>query len=516
MKKIIAILLAMLMLALPALGMGEGIGSMANQAANYSRQFSAKYLLEGQQREVEFSLQPGEGLLNVLPEELQAPLRDLLQVLSVQVTGQTAERMAQGALRLKMSGETVADVIGALDGESRNLYAASSLLGDGTTVLRITPAQTKGLLNRLGDELVSRGYITQDQLDMAKRGYRALRNDPAGTLTSLVGQPDFGPLMEAIQALTNSPMEVEEVTEKPDDLIIEPTMVLYIQVEKDTLQRLATEAGRLLWSIPAIQKLAAFVSTDARAITEETLVNKLSALPNSLTDDVGIRLYIDESGQAYQLQAAAPVERNGQPWTEYTDLLLDMREETPGILGVTSIIGEGEDPLVVSARYSMELTRKADGLSVEAGLEVSRSQGEEQTYLVVESVQADLTRTEDRHSMTMDMAASMLNPSTGEPLDFEWRIVSEERDMGDHAEGESSATLTVNGIGEVMTVNTAFRTDLAEAYIVTENALEPLGNAEDRAALEEMVQNVPSTLLVQLLPLVPDSVRTMLFGMIGF
>jgi len=57
---------------------------------------------------------------------------------------------------------------------------------------------------------------------------------------------------------------------------------------------------------------------------------------------------------------------------------------------------------------------------------------------------------------------------------------------------------------------------MAEAYIVTENALEPLGKEEDRAALNEMIQNLPSTLLVQLLPLVPDSVRNLLFQSSGF
>ena len=516
MRKGIALLLSLLMLALPILGMGESAEDLASQTVEYSRQYFGKYLLEGQRMTVEMSMHPGEGLLSTMPEEIRTPLKDLMDALTIEVSGQTTERLAQGTLRLKMSGETAADFTGALDGNAKNIYAASSLLGDETTVFRFTPDQTKKLLNKAGDELVSRGMISQDKLDMMKRGYHALRNDPTGTITALIGTPDMGPLMEAVQAVISSPMEMEELTEKPEDVLIDANMVLYIQVEKESLQRLTQEMGRLLWSIPAVQKLAAFVSTDTRVITEESVMNKLNAVPNMLTGDVGIMVYFDETGKAYQAQVSAPVEINGQAMTEYTDLLLDLREETPIIQGVTSLISEGEEPQVMSARYSMKLTPKAEGMLSEVWMEVSRTQGENQTVLMEETVEAEMTRAEGSHSLKVNVAGSMLNASTGEPMEFGMETVSEERDLGDHAEGESSSTLTLANVGEVMTVNTAFRTDMAEAYIVTENALEPLGKEEDRAALNEMIQNLPSTLLVQLLPLVPDSVRNLLFQSSGF
>ncbi|MBR3639033.1 MAG: S-layer homology domain-containing protein [Clostridia bacterium] len=81
----------------------------------------------------------------------------------------------------------------------------------------VTPAQIKELAKMLLNQMVEQGAVTQEQADSLIRFYQNLRKDPAGTIMSLIGQPDFAPLQAALTAMV-SEVKTEEVTEAPAEL----------------------------------------------------------------------------------------------------------------------------------------------------------------------------------------------------------------------------------------------------------------------------------------------------------
>ena len=131
-----------------------------------------------------------------VPADQAALVKELLNAIGFRVTFQTAENQAQGGLALLLGGDEAVNAKVAY--ADKNLYAASNLLGD--KIVQVTGPQVKQLVNQLIDQAVADGRISQENVDSLKKFYREFREDPISAIMKLIGQPDFQPLMAALQS----------------------------------------------------------------------------------------------------------------------------------------------------------------------------------------------------------------------------------------------------------------------------------------------------------------------------
>ena len=504
MKKILSLLLAVLMLSLPVFSGAEqaapSLPSLSSLASAGS--FATKYLLEGQRGIADISIQPGEGLLQMLPEEFRTAVRDLLGALKFEVSAQHAEQNTQASLRLLLNDESAIDLTGALGGKT--FYAASNLLGD--QIIRFTPAQIKGLLNQLLEQQVAQGRIPQAQVDLIKKAYRALKNDPVGTLVSMIGSPDLTGLLTALGGLMNS-IAVEEVKELPEEVTIDAQAALVLTLKKDTLKEIASELSKVLWSMPGVQKLAANIPVNGQPMTEERFNAIFSRVPEMLAEDAVMKIYLNEDASRLQILSDIKLQKDGQVLTEHVNVLVEVRENGLGLKGTAKASGENVPEIIFD--YGMDLTVSGEDGSLTFNMKASQKDGEKLFTPIEENAQATWTLEETRRTVQMDTTASILPTADAQPVTVGFQMTAEERDLGDHAEENATMAVSMSNIGELLSFTVNARTDLAEAYIITEDAVEPLASETGMQELGQKVLTNAQMTLISLIGKLPESVQSL-------
>ncbi len=511
MKKMLSVLLAVLLAALPVLGLAEeaGLPGLAGLAAGQT--FTQKYTAEGQRSVTDIHMELSENFYQMtqMPDEIADPVKDLLKALTIEVSSQAAEGNAQFTLRLLTAKDgaepaEAADFTVALAKDG--LYASSSFLGDRT--VHVTTEQLEQLLEQLKEsilqQMVAQGSLTQEQVDQLKKAQESFSANPEEALASLIGNPDFGPVMLAAFNLFEAG-EAQEVTEQPEGVPFTAKTAATLTLKKDAMKNLTTELAKALWSMPIVQQLA------GKEATEESLAGKLNAIPEALTEDVVITIYAGEEGK--QLMAFAEPKFTTEN----------------GILPVKiSVLADTSDGLKASVtaeaekdgsgmKFTYNFAVKPDGSNgtaqVEADVDLTEN-GE--TFRMMEEVyDIAWTGTDTVRTIKMDISVRVRQDPTSEPVGIRYSIQGEERDLGDHAEEDATVVLSMDGIGDLMTVTVNSKTDLAEAYIITEDAARPLDSEE---AMNEFTSSLTGSLpggLLKLINALPESVQKVVIQMMN-
>ena len=501
MKKFLSVLLAALMLMLPVFSMAETAAETLPALSNGG--FAAKYTAAGQRLVTDVSFKLGDGLMGLIPADAQAPVQDLLAAMKIEAVGQSSDSMSQGALRILMNGENAADITVAA-GEN-GLYAASSFLGD--KVLQFTPDQIKQLLKMAADQMVAEGTLTQEQLDALVNGLQALKEDPLGTLMGLIGNPDPSGLMAAVGQLMNQEPTVEEVTELPTNVNFMAKNVITMTVGKDALKNVTTELGKFLWSMPGVQKLADFTKVNGEAMTEESLINSLNSLPDALAEDVIVRIYVSENGVT--------------PMQIIADLKIQNGENTiPMTCSIYTESAEGQQKISVSVSAAEDEKNRAEmtydvvieGDEAKGGVNIVAdfvlTQDGTDSAPMHEEIAATWDRQETVETQKADILARIQPDGAEAPVTIQYQIVREDKDLGDHAEGLMTANVAMEGMGDLFALTAESKTDLAEAYIITDSAVQPLGlSAEEQQTLLNEISQSAMMGLVKLMTALPESVQ---------
>ena len=84
-------------------------------------------------------------------------------------------------------------------------------------------------------------------------------------------------------------------------------------------------------------------------------------------------------------------------------------------------------------------------------------------------------------------------------------------DLGDHAEENGVIVIGMEGYGDLMTMRVNAKTDLAEAYIITPDAIQPLAMSEEELnALWQEIQGNSLAVLFSSMSKLPASVLKLL------
>ena len=114
---------------------------------------------------------------------------------------------------------------------------------------------------------------------------------------------------------------------------------------------------------------------------------------------------------------------------------------------------------------------------------------------------------------TMDVTMRIKENPDAEQVGMVMKAVANETDLGDHAEGQGTFTTSMEGIGDLMTITINKKTDIAEAYIITPDAVQPMAMSEEELnAFGQEISTNAMMVLISVLPKLPQGLQQMLMG----
>ena len=502
MKKLLSLMLAMLMLAMPVLSGAEGLTAAATIPMERlaDKDFTTKYVLQGQEETVDVTLELSDMLFAAaqLPDEMAGAVKDLLGMITFRSTFQTAEGQAQAGAALLLDGGEAVDVKIAYG--DKGIFASSNLLGD--KIFQVTGSQLKELAKMGLDRLVAEGRISQELVDSAKRFYGEFRKDPLAAMMKLIGEPDIQPLMDALQGVMAG-IRMEEVTEAPEAFPAAVGVVI-IPVTKEGLTGVTTELAKLIWSLPVVKKLAEVAGKNP---TEEGVVAIFNKVPNALAEDTEVRIYMDETSMNYYITGDVKVSKGGTVRAISYNHLIEIQDAGAHMdMQVSADSGE-------KIGCVMDVTVTENEASLKYHI-TSEDMLNGVAYQPVEEI-IDMTVTKGENTQDIDMDITMRvkeNPDA-EQVGITMKTVATEADLGDHAEGSGTFTMALEGLGDLMTLRITEKTDVAEAYIITPDAVQPMAmNEEELNALTQEISTNAMMVVFSLLPKLPSSLQQMFMG----
>ena len=529
MKKLLSVLLAAVMFLLPAASLAESLEfapvgeTTAAEDAEAAAQadpkaeavqrlinsnFAAKYLAQGQEMTVEYGVKIGDLTASMLPKGLAAPVKDLLDVLTVRQTVQAAEGMVQTGSALLLNGEAATEFRAAAD--RSGAYFNTSLLGD--KVLKVTPAQLKEVFKAALQSSVNNGRLSQETVDSILSALSLMKNDPAAFVKKAVGEPDISGLMMQVFKMLSG-ITRQEVTEAPE-FMPDAAYVTTIPVVKEDLNALGAEISNVIWSMPAVQKLAPQIQVNGQPLTEERFARKMTTVGNHLAEDTCIRIYEDAAGTKMYVDAAAKVTARGRNAEMKMGMLVAIDPETGKVSETMEYtIESGNTKIAAHGMTTVVLQDDRQILSGSMVMDLTR--GDVTFQAVTEQFTVESTATDTTRSVKANGVYRVQTEAEGTPTGLVFSLEDNSLDAGDHAEETFSGSMSLENQGERLSVRGTANTGLAEAYIISPEAVEVLNlSRTERTELMDDIQGSAIMTAVGLMGKLPASCQQLLFGLL--
>ena len=498
MKRGFSLLLALLMLALPVFSLAETADSSAPFTVPGLRNpdFAGKYLAEGQAKVTTVSFATGDLLPSLLGEEMAGPITDLLAALSFQSKHQSSGEESQASFALQLNGEDT--LCGTVATSKEGLFATSNLLGE--EIYQLTNEDLKTLGEQFIQSQVEQGKLSQEMVDSAKEWFTTFQNDPQAAILSLIGEVDLTGIQASLNTFLAS-LSMGAVTEAPEKLPDATTMIT-VPLKKADLSALMEEIAKVIWNMPIVQKLAPSVTTSSGTpLTQESLTAGLRKFPDALAEDTELRIYTGESGKIY---LTLPMKLTAEDKIVDTafEMLLSVEAEGFTMDWVMNAAQENEK-VVLSGNFVMA----GNHLDYTVTADVTEADG--QTWRPIEEIiSADIVSEETSFSINANITARIVSEAGAPATGLVFTVSKLDQDLGDHAEGTASITVSLENMGELLTVHVAEVTTMAEAYIDNaEIAVKPMAmSPEEQTALVEKIQGNLQLTLVTALQKLPASV----------
>ncbi len=465
------------------------VNTMLCQQAALSQSLASKYLAQGQEAVCTISMTPGDALLTMGGgnEKMTAAIRDLFNALGIRLKAQKADKQVQGGVEICINNEAVTGITAAADDEG--IYILSNLLGEDICAFSMEE------INKLMEEAAKQAGTENNQTAAIMNMLKGmLSGDPqqyAAALAQQMESVDLTKLNEILKKMTAN-AESLDVTEAPEKM---PDAYGHtrITLKREDLKEAMSETGKILWSIPSMQQMLKQSQVDS----EEKVSAKLAAVVDRLQEDVVIDLYLNRD-QAMLFQVTTSVIKaegeNARPVN--AELLVTPKGtdlEAEGFVTVRN--GETSN--------TMSLTVVKKGNEIDSGVDMVYEDKDGKWQKAVVTMKTVSNKTETSKETTADVAITLKMTRDAEPKTMTVKEVLSERDLGDHAEGSYKAVIGMEGMGDLMTINCDARTGIAEAYIITKDAVHPMSMSQEElskwsANLQSNAQMVLMTALTKL------------------
>ena len=504
MKKLISLILAMLMLALPVFGTAEVAADAAEQEyVEYGAELSffEKYLAEGQREVATCAVIPLDGLKALIPDEqTQQIVIDLLNAMKFQVSAQSTDSAAQSAFRILLNDENALDLVFGVS--ESGILISSNLIGNKTVLA--TRDEISALLQN---------SVPEDQQEAVTGMLNGLQ-DPQGLMAALIGEPDATALMAALsKAVDLDNMVPEEVTEAPEGFP-EAAYVVTIPVSREALIEVAEEAAKLVWTFPVVQQIAPSATVgDGTPLTEESLTAELKKLPEALAEDPTVKVYLDAAMASMMLTVEAKTAADGQEGTMDFGLKMETMEESVRVSLDSFVTQNGE---TVRMTGTVDVTPSETGYAMKGEIAESVTNTEGSTDVLSATFDGAASAAETVKEQSVNALIRVTAEAGAEPTGVTIASSSKEEDLGDHAEKNTSVTVGLENVGDLVTIVSERKTDMAEAWLTAEGAAQVLSMSEEEqnAFLQEVTTDLQIALMTIITKL-PESVQPLVLQMMG-
>lgn len=483
MKKTFALFLSLLMLAFPVLGSAATMDGIL-----------AKYTDQGCEVITDISFQIGSEIQQLIPEDVRGIVDDLLNALSFQFRHQGIDDMEQDGFSLILSGKDALrfDVAAAPQG----VYASTSLFGD--RIFALSSEEIASLLKQVTHQLVENGILTEEQLSEIIQMVQSAIADPAGFLSSMIGEPDLTGLLTVLENMIGR-IAIDEDT--APEAFPEGVTSVRITITPEDMHALATESAKLIASLPAFDTLSRLLS-----LTEDSLTKALCEISDIFASDLVITVWLNEDGSALYLTAAIQLKGDDGHTIQENETML-VRVTDNGVQVSFNVTGTDDESEVV--RMSLDCT--VAGNEFNGTYEIT---AEEQTLRTVFSGNA--SETDTTFGLTLDTTSQFLD--NDESVAGIWVNLAEKAsDEGDHATANVVCSIGLEGTEDaLLTITANSSTDLAEAYIISDEAIYPLSlNEEELNELASSLQLDATLGLLNVLSSLPESCAPVVLSLLG-
>lgn len=286
MKKLLALFLALMMMALPAMGMAASPAELFSSAADAGRPVHVEYSFEGGQLP--------------LDENIAAILNDILNTLSFSFDKQEGDA-PQTDLCMLLGGSEVLNI--AVARKDDLIYVQSNVLG--ADALAFTAEEGLTIIERLTALAVDSGSVTQSEADAYIQQVEALISGFAAE--SAVSQLDSFDLTDMdISGLLSyyadlaERIEISQVSGQPKNCDTAATVVTYTLTGEDIAEGYNQVFGMIESSDNLMTQLDQVVKAVDGTYTAkellETMNDATSRISEVMEGDVPVTIYLDEAG----------------------------------------------------------------------------------------------------------------------------------------------------------------------------------------------------------------------------
>lgn len=491
MKKLTALLLALLVLALPVMSMAASPDELFNQAAE-GKAYTTNGVLAW-------------GNTSLLDADAQSLVKDVVDAISF--TRSVQENQTDFAL--KLSGTDVLTLSTATAGE--DTYVLSNLLGGSVA---FNDAEGQVIADYLMKYAVSSGMMTEDDVAEVKASIQQAM-EQTETAAADVDLSSFD--TTAITAWAEkflSSVTIEEVAQQPKNSDPAASVISFTLTGEDVTELYTMIFDMLKDNEAFVAGLSsAALTMDGESVTADELVAKLPELAQKIGDaiqgDVPVEVYVDDEGNPVYAVVTMTMKLENED---------DMETITMGVEYVRLTVADGVthavnlvalDDNLAGAAFSVSVLNGEKLTTINAGIG-SVTEGVTETILGLDvKAEKDYGDTEAK----LDVDATLTITSDDAEIPVGIKLVKTAKLDGENATYEGDLDLLLLG-EKLLCLQMTAATGEAAPSIVAADAVRPGQMTEDEfnAYLENDVMLALQTALVNLIQSLPASVLSLLMG----
>ncbi|MGN0971080.1 MAG: hypothetical protein ACI4OY_03925 [Aristaeellaceae bacterium] len=459
MKKLAALCMALLMLALPVLGCAATTGEMIDNARD-----------AGMPMRTTVTFTPAD-LSDILGTEAAGVYSDVLNALSLELY----QADDQGSLSAKLSGKDVLTLSGAIEDDT--VYLNSNFLGSRS--IAVDADEWQPLLEKLVDLLAAAGEMDEDEAALVKAQLAGMFSGELAAQMNAedaFADVDWTPVIELATSLFDEKGAMEEVAEQPADCDEAATKITLNLSGEDMVKLYKTVADCIRKSDSAMafldrqlasadmtaeEMMTEFIDTMEEAFTELTTEMPLTmylsadadlvAMDMDMTmsdDDVTVKLPMTyrcltvEQGVTHTLSMTCSAENTDVLTME----LLYLDAEPAGLVTFELTMDDGEDKVEMTADAAF------DDRNVDASVKLDATEDGESVVMNLSVV----STSEDNKSNT-DVKLNV--NGGGEDVSIALKLEGEQTPGDTAASSQGSMSLVINADGVELALNGSYTTE---------------------------------------------------------
>lgn len=492
MKKLTAVLLALVMMTLPVLGLAASPDELLQAAVDAGRPLK----VEGQ-----LTL----GAIPGLDAETAAIAKEVVDAISFT----SYDQENQGSFTLKLANEDVLYIAAA--GEGEDTYLSSNLLG-GTVAFNAE--EGKVIMEYLMNLAVASGMMTEEDLAEIK--------DAIAQATAQITAPVDEVNMEDMDltGVITVVMEVAakvqtgEVTQQPKNCDPAASTITLTLTGED-IGKIYTEIFKLVKDVPQfMQALSAVenLSIDGQPVTAEEFAAKLpemgAKMGEMIQGDIPVVIYLDAEGNPVYGTMAMTMTAEGD--TVSMDINYARLTVNEGVTHAVNVIAKDDKAEGAAISVNVLESETKDVVNVA----VAALEGETSVPVVNVDVKVEKEYGETESEEDVDVVVTITDPESQEAVSCEVEVESKAQVQGEDVICESDIDLSIMGMEELLCIKLVQTTGAGEASIVSADAVRPgkMTEEEFNTYVTEDVANNAMNALMGLIQNLPASALSLMFA----